>query len=106
VHVVQPITKVNGKWVVYGMGNMVAQNDPADPSTYQGIVVRFTFTERRAGGFRVTRADYVPIGWNVYHPGDPIRVHRLDRPGGDPAALADVEADVTASGAPPALHEG
>jgi poly-gamma-glutamate synthesis protein (capsule biosynthesis protein) len=106
VHVVQPITKVNGKWVVYGMGNMVAQNDPSDPSTYQGIVVRFTFTERRTGGFRVTRADYVPIGWNVYHPGDPIRVHRLDRPGGDPAALADVEADVTALGAPPALHEG
>ena len=27
-HVVQPITKVNGKWVVYGMGNMVAQQDP------------------------------------------------------------------------------
>ena len=26
-HVVQPITKVNGKWVVYGMGNMIAQNE-------------------------------------------------------------------------------
>ncbi len=24
-HVVQPITKVNGKWVVYGMGNMVGR---------------------------------------------------------------------------------
>ena len=26
-HVVQPITRVNGKWVVYGMGNMVAQQE-------------------------------------------------------------------------------
>ena len=38
-HVVQPITKVNGKWVVYGMGNMVAQQDPARADTYQGILV-------------------------------------------------------------------
>ena len=70
-HVVQPITKVNGKWVVYGMGNMVAQQDPARPDTYQGILARFTFTERRSGRFAVTRAAYVPIGWNVWHPGRP-----------------------------------
>jgi poly-gamma-glutamate capsule biosynthesis protein CapA/YwtB (metallophosphatase superfamily) len=99
-HVVQPITKVNGKWVVYGMGNMVAQQDPARTDTYQGIVVRFTFTERRSGRFAVTRAAYVPIGWNVWHPGTaPIRVVRL--PG---AAAADVEADVEALGRPPGLH--
>ena len=30
-HVVQPITKVNGTWVVYGMGNMVAQQETAGP---------------------------------------------------------------------------
>ena len=50
-HVVQPITKVHGKWVVYGMGNMVAQQDPARTDTYQGILARFTFTERRSGRF-------------------------------------------------------
>jgi poly-gamma-glutamate synthesis protein (capsule biosynthesis protein) len=77
-HVVQPITKVHGKWVVYGMGNMVAQQDPARADTYQGILVRFTFTERRSGGFGVTRAAYAPIGWNVWRPGSaPIRVQRL-----------------------------
>ena len=32
-HVVQPITKVNGKWVVYGMGNMIAQNE-VDPGRH------------------------------------------------------------------------
>ena len=67
-HVVQPITRVHGKWVVYGMGNMVAQQDPARADTYQGILVRFTFTERRSGRFAVTRAAYAPIGWNALAP--------------------------------------
>jgi poly-gamma-glutamate synthesis protein (capsule biosynthesis protein) len=72
-HVVQPITKVNGKWVVYGMGNMVGQSDPKYPRAYEGISVRFTFRETR-DGFRVTRAAYIPTSWNVYSPGNPIRV--------------------------------
>jgi poly-gamma-glutamate synthesis protein (capsule biosynthesis protein) len=98
-HVVQPITRVNGKWVVYGMGNMVAQQDPARPDTYQGILVRFTFTERRSGRFAVVRAGYVPIGWNVWHPGAPIRVVRLD------GAVADqVTSYVEGLGAHPGLH--
>jgi poly-gamma-glutamate synthesis protein (capsule biosynthesis protein) len=76
-HVVQPITKVNGKWVVYGMGNMVAQSDPKYPRAYEGISARFTFTEGRHG-FRVTRAAYIPTYWNVYSPGRPIRVLPVD----------------------------
>ena len=102
-HVVQPITRVHGTWVVYGMGNMVAQQDPARADTYQGILARFTFTERRSGRFAVTRAAYAPIGWNVWHPGSaPIRVVRLH------GAAADV-GDVVrrgagrAAGAAPAL---
>jgi poly-gamma-glutamate synthesis protein (capsule biosynthesis protein) len=98
-HVVQPITKVHGKWVVYGMGNMVAQQDPARTDTYQGIVVRFRFTQRRNGSFAVTRAAYVPIGWNVWHPGSPIRVVRLHG-----AAADRVTAYVEALGQPPGLH--
>jgi poly-gamma-glutamate synthesis protein (capsule biosynthesis protein) len=77
-HVVQPITKVNGKWVVYGMGNMVAQSDPRYPRAYEGITVRFTFTGGRHG-FRVTRAAYLPTYWNRYAPGHPIRIQRVDR---------------------------
>jgi hypothetical protein len=98
-HVVQPITKVNAKWVVYGMGNMVAQQDPARTDTYQGILVRFTFTQRRSGRYAVTRAAYVPIGWNVWHPGSPIRVTRLDSAAGD-----QVGAYVEALGPLPGLH--
>jgi Bacterial capsule synthesis protein PGA_cap len=99
-HVVQPITKVNGKWVVYGMGNMVAQQDPARPDTFQGILVRFTFSERRSGRFAVTRASYAPIGWNLLHSGSPIRVARLKG-----AAAAEVAADVLGLGAVPGLHQ-
>jgi poly-gamma-glutamate synthesis protein (capsule biosynthesis protein) len=75
-HVVQPITQVNGKWVVYGMGNMVAQSDTAHPRAYEGISVRFTFRESRHG-FRVVRAAYIPTWWNHYSPGHPIRVRRV-----------------------------
>ena len=99
-HVVQPITRVHGKWVVYGMGNMVAQQDPARADTYQGILARFTFTERRSGRFAVTRAAYVPIGWNVWQPGSaPIRVVRLRG-----AAADEVTSYVEGLGAQPGLH--
>lgn len=75
-HVVQPITKVNGKWVVYGMGNQIAQNESTRVATYEGITVDFTFTERPDGMFRVSRAAYLPTQWNHYSPGHPIRIER------------------------------
>ena len=85
-HVVQPIAKVNGKWVVYGMGNMVAQSDTLYPRAYEGISVRFTFTEQQHG-FAVTDAAYIPTVWNHYSPGSPIRVRPVD------ASLASGQGD-------------
>jgi poly-gamma-glutamate synthesis protein (capsule biosynthesis protein) len=76
-HVVQPITRVNGKWVVYGMGNMVAQSDPRYPRAYEGITVRFTFGET-ARGFRVSRAEYIPTTWNPTSSHGAIRIQRVD----------------------------
>jgi hypothetical protein len=73
-HVVQPITKVHGKWVVYGFGNMVAQNEVERPDAYEGIAIDFDFTEQADGGWVVTRAAYVPTQWNHYRPGNPIRI--------------------------------
>jgi poly-gamma-glutamate synthesis protein (capsule biosynthesis protein) len=73
-HVVQPITKVNGTWVVYGMGNMIAQNDVTTPDAYEGITVEFGFTQRPDGTYAVTRAAYVPTQWNHYNGGNPIRI--------------------------------
>ena len=102
-HTVQPITRVNGKWVVYGMGNLVGQQEVTRPETYRGILVRFTFVERPDGGFDVRRAAYVPVGWNKASAGNPIRVRRLDEPG-DRAARAAVVAAVNGLGPTPGLH--
>jgi poly-gamma-glutamate synthesis protein (capsule biosynthesis protein) len=77
-HVVQPITRVNGKWVVFGMGNMVAQSELERPSAYEGITVTFTFAERRGGRWAVTGAAYLPTEWNHYSPGDPIRIRHAE----------------------------
>jgi poly-gamma-glutamate synthesis protein (capsule biosynthesis protein) len=78
-HVVQPITRVNGKWVVYGLGNAVAQSEVSRPRAYEGITVAFTFRETRHRGFVVDRAEYVPTYWNHYSAGHPIRVQRVVR---------------------------
>ena len=57
-HVVQPITKVNGKWVVYGLGNAIGQSETSRPRAYEGITVvlgsarRFTGLRGRPCGVR------------------------------------------------------
>jgi len=97
-HVVQPITKVNGTWVAYGMGNLVAQQETSRPSTYEGIAVRFAFRERADGTFGVREAAYVPLTWNVFGAPGPIRVRRvvadLAKGIGDRARLLAVRASV------------
>ncbi len=99
-HVVQPITRVNGKWVVYGMGNMVAQQELGRPRTYEGITVRFELREGSDGRFRVTEAAYVPTYWNNLASG-PIRVQRVVRAlaegTGDRARLLEARAEIRAA---------
>jgi hypothetical protein len=81
-HVVQPFEKINGKWVVYGMGNEVARHsDPVDASR-EGVMPRFTFTEATPGHWEVTRAEAVPT-WVDLTPA--IRIVDLPRALADPA---------------------
>jgi Bacterial capsule synthesis protein PGA_cap len=58
-HVVQPFGKVGRKWVAYGLGNCVADQRGMTPGTREGVLARFTFTERPDGGW-VSRAEYLP----------------------------------------------
>ncbi|MDO9457834.1 CapA family protein [Nocardioides sp.] len=112
-HVVQPITRVHGTWVVYGMGNLVAQQETFRTDTYEGVTVRFTFRERPDGRFVVRSAAYLPTAWNVYGAGGPIRVLRVVRAlaegRGDRARLlaarASVRAAVNGLGRTPGLVE-
>lgn len=59
VHVVQPIEKVNGKWVVYGLGNFVAQQMADQYLTYEGLTVQFTFG-RDGGDWKINQVKYIP----------------------------------------------
>jgi hypothetical protein len=82
-HVVQPIERVSGKWVVYGMGNQLARHaDPIDDNR-EGIMPEFTFTEMSDGHWRVTAATVIPT-WVTLTPA--IRVMDLLDPGATNAA--------------------
>ena len=59
-HVVQPWTKVNKKWVLYGVGNTVAQHATDVPRGSEGATGRFTFTRVGNGRFTVSKAEYIP----------------------------------------------
>jgi poly-gamma-glutamate synthesis protein (capsule biosynthesis protein) len=71
-HVPQAYEKVNGTWVVYGMGDQVAgamrnHSGAADPRGNQGTLARFTFAPPARAGDRwaVTRAEFVPQWFDV-----------------------------------------
>ena len=75
-HVVQPWTRMNGKWVIFGLGNTVAQ------------LSRTCRSGRRCdrsvalhpggnGRFTVTRAEYIPTFVTRYRPGRPARLHQV-----------------------------
>ena len=72
-HVVQPYDVVHGRWVVYGLGNAVAQQDTAVEGVYDGNTCRVTFTERPDGDFRVSRLEYIPTMITHYDGVHPMR---------------------------------
>ncbi len=84
-HVVQPIAKVNGKWVIYGMGNQVARH--ADPinDNREGIMPEVTFTENASGHWVATKAQVIPT-WVALTPN--IRVIDVPDALADPATTA------------------
>ncbi|MEU5217096.1 CapA family protein [Streptomyces sp. NPDC020807] len=66
-HVPQAYEKVNGTWVVYGMGDQIAgdminHEGSFDPRGNQGSIGRFTFAPPKTPGarWRVTKAEFIP----------------------------------------------
>ncbi|MEV7087502.1 CapA family protein [Streptomyces sp. NPDC093085] len=57
-HVVQPMEKVNGTWIAYGLGNQVARHEVPSGTSEEGVIGWFTFT-KNAGKWDV-KAEYVP----------------------------------------------
>jgi poly-gamma-glutamate synthesis protein (capsule biosynthesis protein) len=56
-HVVQPIERVDGEWVVYGLGNQLSNQ--SEPERRDGLVVVVTVSEV-AGRFGVSALQAVP----------------------------------------------
>jgi poly-gamma-glutamate capsule biosynthesis protein CapA/YwtB (metallophosphatase superfamily) len=78
-HVVQPVQRVHGKWVAFGMGNVLSAQSAAccPAATQDGVVLKVTVV-RKADRFVVGGVGYTPT-W-VEHPS--YRIHPV------PGALA------------------
>ena len=59
-HVVEPVAKVAGKWVVYGLGNLVAEQETTIPDTYRGVIAHVVLVRRGDGTYRAERPSYRP----------------------------------------------
>ena len=75
-HVVQPWAKVNGKLVIYGLGNLVGNQPSSMPRTHEGVVGRATF-DVRSGKASLSRAEYIPVYIGSPSEG-PIRIHAVN----------------------------
>jgi poly-gamma-glutamate capsule biosynthesis protein CapA/YwtB (metallophosphatase superfamily) len=67
VHVVQPARRIEGKWVAFGMGNLLSAQSPACcPANTQDGVIMHVRVVRSAGRYVVGQLDYIPT--YVQHP--------------------------------------
>lgn len=62
-HVIQPIKQVNGKWVLYGLGNGLSNQRRATvghAGTQDGVIAQLRIVEQPGGGFVVDRPVIIP----------------------------------------------
>ncbi|MET7324797.1 CapA family protein [Streptomyces sp. NPDC005549] len=102
-HVPQAYEKVNGTWVVYGMGDQIAGemvNDAGvrDPRGNQSAIGRFTFAPPGRAGerWKVAKAEFVPQLFDV-DAGRVVNLNRAIEEGADVRAVRDRIRDVVLS---------
>jgi poly-gamma-glutamate synthesis protein (capsule biosynthesis protein) len=93
-HVVEPMEKINGKWVVYGMGNLVAYQQ-FSPDTRDGIMPEFTFTEVSPHKFQVSSAVVRPV--HMWLDSKPVRLYDVASTVDNPAVPAAIRASAADS---------
>lgn len=59
-HVVQPMEKIDGTWIAYGLGNQLARHDVPSGLTEEGIIGWFEFRKKGDGAGWDVQARYVP----------------------------------------------
>ncbi|MFD8228942.1 CapA family protein [Streptomyces massasporeus] len=102
-HVPQAYEKVNGTWVVYGMGDQIAgemtnHEGAKDPRGNQSTLGRFTFAPPARPGerWRVTKAEFVPQLFDV-DAGRVVNLNRALAQGADVRAVRDRIRDIALS---------
>ncbi|MFF8227467.1 CapA family protein [Streptomyces caelestis] len=102
-HVPQAYEKVNGTWVIYGMGDQIAgemtnHQGARDPRGNQSTLGRFTFAPpaRPGGRWEVTKAEFVPQLFDV-DAGRVVNLNRAIAQGAGVEAVRDRIRDVVLS---------
>lgn len=102
-HVPQAYEKVNGTWVVYGMGDQIAgamynRQGVQDPRGNESTIGRFTFTPpgEKGGRWEVSRAEFVPQLFDI-DAGRVINLNRAIAEGADLRGVRDRIRDVVLS---------
>ncbi|MGW4565723.1 CapA family protein [Streptomyces sp. NPDC004561] len=102
-HVPQPYEKVNGTWVIYGMGDQIAgemYNDRGarDSRSNESTIGRFTFAPpaRPGGRWQVTRAEFLPQLYDL-DAGRVVDVNRAIAGGAELGGVRDRIRDVVLS---------
>ncbi|MFE7168776.1 CapA family protein [Streptomyces sp. NPDC057616] len=102
-HVPQAYEKVNGTWVVYGMGDQIAgemtnNQGVKDPRGNESTLGRFTFgpPAKPGGRWEVAKAEFVPQLFDV-DAGRVVNLNQALRQGADVKAARDAIRDVVLS---------
>jgi poly-gamma-glutamate capsule biosynthesis protein CapA/YwtB (metallophosphatase superfamily) len=102
-HVPQAYEKVNGTWVVYGLGDEIAGEmyngqGVQDPRGNESTLARFTFAppDRTGGRWQVTRAEFVPEQFDV-DAGRAVDLNRALKQGAGVQGVRDRIRDVVLS---------
>jgi len=92
-HVVQPIEEINGRWVVFGMGNQLSgmgdSTNCCGVRALDGMMIRTEFVEQSDGTFAVARPEAIP----TYLGRRPYRVVPVTAALADPAIAGHVGGD-------------
>ncbi|MBC2903749.1 CapA family protein [Streptomyces cupreus] len=102
-HVPQAYEKVNGTWVIYGMGDQIAgqmynHEGSPDPRGNQSTIGRFTFAPpgRPGGRWKVTKAEFVPQLFDI-DAGRAVNLNQALEQGADVQGVRDRIRDVVFS---------
>ena len=59
-HSVQPIQKIKNMWVIYSHGNLAAAQRKPETVRSEGVITRWTFTEKHKNHFVINKVEFAP----------------------------------------------